>query len=258
VLSSTPPPPAVFDRSALDALGEVVADRIRRRDPRPGAALVGVTGSVAVGKTTTAEALAAYLRTGLSARVAVVSTDGFLYSNAELRARSLLDRKGFPETFDVDRLAACLSDLAVGAEGVDVPVYSHLAYDIVASRRVEPCDIAVIEGLHLLTAPVVDRLDVSIYLEASDSDLERWFIERVLELRAAARDQPDAYLHALADDSDDAVTAMASAVWRHVNLPNLHQHIRPPRPTADIVVEFGPQHDVVAVRTHGSSKHDHR
>jgi len=206
--------------------------------------LVGVTGSVAVGKSTLAAALAHGL--GDLGRVEVVATDGFLLPNSVLEEQGLIARKGFPETYDDPAMTAMIEGLRRLAD-VEVPVYSHETYDILAgaSHKLSKPDVVVLEGLHL--DPVVDSLDASIYLDAAQDDLRRWYVERFCALVAAARRDPSSFYARWADLADGEAVALAVNVWEGINLPNLLHHIAPMRERATIVVRKGPVHEVLAV-----------
>jgi type I pantothenate kinase len=210
-----------------------------------GARVVAVTGGVAAGKSTFAAALAADL-----GMVPVVATDGFLYSNAELAARDLIARKGFPESFDAAALRRFLE--AFRADGTaEAPVYSHLLYDVVAVERQRFAgERLVVEGLHL-AHPVLgvrDLLDFVIHLDADDADLVRWYLERFRLLREAAAEDPGAFLHPFRDLPAEVIEGMALDVWRDVNLVVLHDEIRPWASAADVVVRFDADHAISEVR----------
>ena len=217
-----------------------VAAVVREREAR----LIGVTGGVAAGKSTFAAALADQL--GL---VPVVATDGFLFPNEELAARGLTARKGFPESYD----AASLRELLVtfrASGAADAPVYSHLAYDVVPGERHRvDGDRLVVEGLHLdhPALGVRELLDIVIHVDADDDDLRRWFLERFRRLRAAAADDPDAFLHPYRDMPADVIEGMALDVWRDVNLVVLEDEIRPWASAADLVVHFAADHTIATI-----------
>jgi len=225
-----------------------VADLLAEREAGLGGpALVGLAGPVGVGKSTISRRLVELLdrRHGLGG--AVVATDGFLLPNAELLRRGLTDRKGFPESYDLDAIHRFVDSVRAGDEAVDVPVYDHLFYDVQAERRrVPPAAVVVFEGVNALH--VADRLDLGVYVDAAEPDVRRWFVTRVLELRDQAAGVPGAYLAPFADAPDEVVAAMAEGVWEAINLPNLRQAIEPTRERADVVVVKGPDHRVVEVR----------
>jgi type I pantothenate kinase len=220
---------------------EVVRQLVVERDAR----LVGVTGAVAVGKSTLAGAVAG--RVG----AAVVASDGFLLSNAVLAERDLTHRKGFPESFDAGALAAALDAWnATGA--VDVPVYSHLAYDVVPPPRRVVADRLVVEGLHLghPMLGVRDRFDVLVHLDAADDELARWYLDRFRALRAEAAADPDAFLHQFRDVPAEVIEGMAMDVWQTLNQVVIDDDIRPWASVADLVIHFGPAHEVEALVWH--------
>jgi type I pantothenate kinase len=225
--------------------------------------VIAVAGSVAVGKSTTARILQALLRRWPDhPQVDLVTTDGFLHPNAELDARGLMDRKGFPESYDLRRLLAFLSDVKAGKPEVHAPVYSHLTYDIVPGevQVVRQPDIMILEGLSVLETGdghgarrrpalfVSDFFDFSIYVDADERDIEQWYVERFLTLRETAfRDEQSFFRHFAALSEDDAV-AMARHIWRTINGVNLREHILPTRERAQLVLEKGADHSVNVVR----------
>lgn len=219
---------------------------------RPGEVrIVGLTGSVAAGKSTLAAAISAALQPSL--RVELIATDGFLLPNATLEARGLLWRKGFPESYDARRLHDVLESARHGE--VRVPVYSHSLYDIdpTQTRRIDRPDILLVEGLGL--APTVegrcaiDALDSLLYLDASEADLEHWFLERFMALWRAAADDPASFYNNFRHMSEAQALAFArSTVWEGVNLPNLRDHIVSARPRADILVRKARDHGLRLVR----------
>jgi type I pantothenate kinase len=219
---------------AGDATAEALVARlvVERR-----ARLVAVTGGVAAGKST----LAAAVATALPCAVAVVATDGFL--------RSGHPRKGFPESYDAVALAAFLDAARTGDATASAPVYSHLSYDVVPGERavVGDVDVVIVEGLHL-AAPgfgVRDRFDLVVHIDADDADLERWYLERFRSLRAAAEQDPAAYLHQYLSMGAEALDEIALDVWRTVNLVVLHDHARPAAAHADVVLHVDGDHALV-------------
>jgi type I pantothenate kinase len=225
--------------------------------------VIAVAGSVAVGKSTTARILQALLRRWPDhPQVDLVTTDGFLHPNAELDARGLMDRKGFPESYDLRRLLAFLSDVKAGKPEVHAPVYSHLTYDIVPGEEqvVRQPDIMILEGLSVLETGdghggrripalfVSDFFDFSIYVDADERDIEQWYVERFLTLRETAfRDEQSFFRH-FAALSEDAAVDMARQIWHTINGVNLREHILPTRERAQLVLEKGADHSVEAVR----------
>jgi len=217
------------------ALVEAAAD-----SSRP--VVVGIAGGVAVGKSRTA----AELEAELPGRVDVVSTDGFLFPNAVLAERGLVHRKGFPESYDVDALRSFLTAARAGALPRPVPCYSHVTYDVVGERVVAPLDVLIVEGLNVLAA-AADLLDVGVYLDASEEQLEAWFTTRFLALVAEARDDPSSFYRTFADLDADQAARLADQVWRGVNLVNLREHVAPSRARAGCVITKGAHHEVVGV-----------
>jgi type I pantothenate kinase len=195
---------------------------------------------VAAGKSTLAAAVADLIG------AAVVATDGFLHPNAVLAERDLTHRKGFPESFDGAALAAALDEWrATGT--VEVPVYSHLAYDVVPPPvRVTGARL-VVEGLHLghPLLGVRSRFDLLVHVDAADDDLARWYLDRFRQLRAAAADEPSAFLHPYRDLPAETIEGMAMDVWRALNLAVLEEDVRPWAHEADLVLRLGPAHEVV-------------
>ena len=217
----------------------------------PGAVLiVGVTGSVAAGKSTLCAALKAALEPAL--RVEVVSTDGFLWPNAVLAERGTLMRKGYPETYDVDGLAAALEGVRAGP--VTVPGYSHVVYDIdpSLSREVEPPDVLIVEGLGLTPRP--DGLDLLVYIDADEAHLEDWFAARFMDFwRAAEMDPTSFYARFRSMTAPEAEAFARSMVWTQMNLPNLREHIIKARDEADIVVRKQADHSLMLAGEAGPS-----
>jgi type I pantothenate kinase len=216
----------------------VVVDEVERT----GARLVGITGGVAAGKSTLAAAVAATLG------APVLATDGFLHPNAILAERDLTHRKGFPESFDAAALAAALDRWCAEGE-VEVPVYSHLFYDVVPPPVRLAGERLVVEGLHLghPGLGVRDRFDLLVHVDADEADLARWFLDRFRELRADAATVPGALLHPFKDLPADTVEGMAMDVWRAVNVAVLVEEVRPWEGAADLVVRLGPGHEVLEV-----------
>lgn len=217
-----------------------IATLVQARPGRP--LIIGITGSVAVGKTWLADALAA----ALPAPVAQLSTDGFLLPNAELEARGLVLRKGFPESYDADAMLATLAALRTGA--AMVPVHSHVTYDIdpALARRVGPADIILVEGLGLSGFPdgrsARDGLDCLIYIDADPADIEAWYVARFLGLWRAGADDPTSFYHRFATLPQADVVTLAQGTWAKINLPNLLDHIVHARETADIRLRKAADH----------------
>jgi len=220
--------------------------------------VIAVAGSVAVGKSTTARLLQRLLAAAPgSPRVDLVTTDGFLMPNAVLEARGLLGRKGFPESYDRRALLRFLADVKSGREEVFAPVYDHQSYDIVPGGRqaVDRPDILVVEGLNVLqagrradgTAPEVflsDFFDFSVYVDAAESDIQHWYVERFLGLRRTAFQDTDAYFHRFAGLTDEQARETALGIWAAVNGPNLRSNIAPTRSRARLVLQKASDHSV--------------
>jgi type I pantothenate kinase len=217
--------------------------------------VIGVAGSVAVGKSTTARVLRTLLsRWPNHPQVDLVTTDGFLWPQAELERQGLTNRKGFPESYDRRALLRFVADVKAGREEVRAPVYSHLSYDIVPgeSQVVRQPDILIIEGLNVLQpAPrlaISDLFDFSIYVDAHLDDIRRWYVERFLALRSTAFANPASYFHRYADLDDEQARDRAHQIWNEINEPNLLQNIRPTRARAGLVLQKGPDHAIDRLR----------
>lgn len=216
-----------------------------------GPTIAGLTGSVAAGKSTLAASLAQALAPHW--RVDVIQTDGFLFPNAELEARGLLLRKGFPESYDSARLAATLE--AARTRPVTVPAYSHSLYDIdpAGSRQIDQPDILLVEGLGFAPTAgdhgVIHALDSLIYLDATEEDLEHWFLDRFMRLWQAGKGDPASFYAQFSHLSEAEARGFGrTVVWRQINLPNLHDHIVRARPLADILVAKARDHSLRLVR----------
>ena len=213
--------------------------------------IVGITGAVAVGKSTLAAALEVTMRRYADARggeraVEVVCTDGFLYDNATLAAQGLSQRKGFPESYDAEALRRALASVRKGP--TDFPAYSHIIYDVdpALTRRIDPPHVLIVEGLGL-QEPTAVGLDALVYLDADEDLLETWFTERFVGFWRAAESDPNSF-YARFRSMDEAQThAFAAQVWRNINLPNLREHIVHARDHADWVVHKGPGHVIEAI-----------
>ena len=217
--------------------------------------IIGVAGSVAVGKSTTSRLLQVLLqRWDSHPRVDLVTTDGFLMPTAELERRKLMSRKGFPESYDRRALLRFVTDVKSGKPLVSAPVYDHTTYDIVpgAVQEVRRPDILILEGLNVLqtgpTLMVSDLFDFSVYVDARTADIEQWYIDRFLELRGTAFRRPGAHFAKYADTGDEEATEIAREIWQSINLPNLVENILPTRVRASLVLSKGLDHLVERVR----------
>jgi len=224
--------------------------------------VIGIAGSVAVGKSTTARILQALLaRWPNHPKVDLVTTDGFLFPNAFLESRGLMRRKGFPESYDRRRLVKFVADVKSGADEVSAPVYSHLAYDILPGHAqiVRKPDIMILEGLNVLQtgvgraenyAPVFvsDYFDFSIYVDADEADIRQWYVERFFTLRRTAFRDPASYFRRYAALSDDEAKERALSIWNEINGVNLRENILPTRFRASLILEKDADHSVRSVR----------
>lgn len=227
------------------------------QDEPPTPFVIGVAGSVAVGKSTTARLLRELLaRWDDTPRVELVTTDGFLHPNAELERRGLMARKGFPESYDRRALLRFVSQVKSGVAEVRAPVYSHLSYDIVPDAEiiVRRPDILIVEGLNVLQPPapgarlaVSDLFDFTVYVDARTADIEKWYVERFLRLQRGAFSDPKSYFHRFADMSEEEAVARAQQFWREINGPNLQQNIAPTRARASLVLRKAADHTVSKV-----------
>ncbi|KQM84719.1 type I pantothenate kinase [Agromyces sp. Leaf222] len=239
-------------KALRSATGEFLRERVETTP-----FVIGVAGSVAVGKSTIARVLRELLaRWEHTPRVELITTDGFLFPNAELERRGLMARKGFPESYDRRALLRFVSEVKAGAPEVRAPFYSHLAYDIVpdAQITVRRPDVLIVEGLNVLQPPgpghrlaVSDLFDFSIYVDARTSDIARWYEERFLKLQRGAFTNPRSYFHRYASLTEDEARARASEIWRTINEPNLLQNVRPTRSRASLVLRKSADHTVSTV-----------
>ena len=223
--------------------------------------IIGLGGSVAAGKSTTARVLRALLaRWPSHRRVDLVPTDGFLFPNAVLEERAMMERKGFPESYDLPKLLNFLAEVKSGQAPAEAPVYSHLVYDVLPDQKliIEQPDIVVVEGLNVLQPAklpkdgeaipyVSDFFDFSIYIDAAEELVESWYVERFLRLRQTSFRDPASYFHRYASLSEEKARETALSIWRTINLVNLTEHILPTRQRADLILRKGADHAVETV-----------
>lgn len=223
--------------------------------------IIGVAGSVAVGKSTTARVLRALLaRWPDHPRVDLLTTDGFLFPNAELERRGIMDRKGFPESFDTARLLNFLGDVKSGVATAEAPVYSHFHYDIISGQtaRIEKPDILIVEGLNVLQPArlpvdgeaipfVSDFFDFSIYIDAEPELIQQWYVTRFMRLRTTAFRDPAAYFHRYSKLTNDEAEQRALSIWRTINLKNLNENILPTRQRASLILRKAWNHSIEMV-----------
>lgn len=242
--------------TALQQLA-AVTDTFLATDPAPVPYIIGIGGSVAVGKSTTARVLQALLsRWPDHPHVGLITTDGFLYPNAELEARGLMRRKGFPESYDTAALLDVLRAVKSGEPEVTAPVYSHLSYDIVPGELavIRQPDVLIVEGLNVLqgnttssSQVVSDFFDFSIYVDAEEATIKSWYIERFLALRDSVFANPDSYFRHYANLDTEETIAVATGLWDGINAPNLEQNIAPTRQRARCILTKGHDHKVERV-----------
>lgn len=221
---------------------------------RPTPFIIGIAGSVAVGKSTVARLLCELLsQWDDTPHVELVTTDGFLWPNAELHRRNIMHRKGFPESYDRRALMRFLTQIKSGSPEVSAPVYSHVVYDIVPEERrvVRSPDILIVEGLNVLQPPTAttalalsDMFDFSIYVDARTSDIARWYEERFLKLQRSAFTQPESFFRRYADLSKHEALEVARSIWDSINLPNLEQNVLPTRSRARLILRKGTDHAI--------------
>ncbi len=224
--------------------------------------IIGIAGSVAVGKSTTSRVLQKLLSmTPDQPKVELVTTDGFLYCNEELSKRGIMHRKGFPESYDAKKLMAFLSAAKSGKERLEVPLYSHLYYDVEKDKTHEfdlP-DILIVEGINVLQVTrskqtlkrrvfVSDFFDFSIYVDANEKDIKQWFLDRFIKLQKTAFSNPDSYFFQYSTWPLDKLLQFANEVWDNINSPNLNENILPTRFRADLIIEKGSEHFTRGIR----------
>lgn len=224
--------------------------------------VIGIAGSVAVGKSTTARVLHKLLSMNAATpRVALITTDGFLYPNSVLEEQGILNRKGFPESYDASRLLNFLSAVKSGRRNLLSPKYSHLYYDVIPDEYdiIDQPDVLIVEGINVLqvnTTPsfnrrkifVSDFFDFSIYVDADIESIRNWYVHRFLLLKETAFQQPDSFFYHYADLTESEAIAMANNVWEEINLPNLRDNILPTRLRSSLILEKSPDHSVRNIR----------
>lgn len=224
--------------------------------------IIGIAGSVAVGKSTTARILQALLsRWPEHPKVALVTTDGFLRPNKELVARNLMHKKGFPESFDIKALVEFVASIKSGKEHVTAPIYSHLTYDILPDKKIEieKPDIVILEGLNVLQSAinypehphrvfVSDFVDFSIFVDADTDLLKKWYVQRFLKFREGAFTDPNAYFHSYSQMPEKEAINIAEKIWDEINGVNLNENIRPTRKRANLILKKAANHQVAKVK----------
>jgi type I pantothenate kinase len=218
--------------------------------------VIGIAGSVAVGKSTTARILKELLaRWPSSPKVDLVTTDGFLYSNTELNKRGLMKKKGFPESYNVREVLQFLSDIKAGKSNVQAPLYSHTHYDVLADEFniIDKPDILIFEGINVLQSSdvvrdgvaipfVSDYFDFSIFIDAKTQYVEKWYMDRFMRLRETSFIDPASFFHRYSQISEEDALAYGQSLWNNINLANLRENILPTRPRADLVLRKGSNH----------------
>lgn len=223
--------------------------------------IIGVAGSVAAGKSTTARVLKAMLsRWPNTPKVELVTTDGFLMPNAELQRQGLMERKGFPESYDAVAMLKFLARVKAGERNVEAPLYSHLVYDVLPDDKVviDRPDILIFEGINVLQGPRRDRqgkpvpfvsdfFDFSVYIDADEADLRGWYVERFMRLRETAFRDPKSFFRKYAELSEQDALGTANGIWDRINLVNLRENIVPSRPRASLILRKGSDHRIAEV-----------
>lgn len=246
--------------AATQNLAEVTGTFLGTRAP-PVPYVIGLAGSVAVGKSTTARLLQALLsRWPNHPRVDLVTTDGFLFPNEVLESKGIMHRKGFPESYDQPELISFLGHIKAGAAEASAPVYSHTTYDIVPGERtvIRQPDVLIIEGLNVLqgrspahasrpTSFVSDFFDFSIYVDAEEAHVEQWYVDRFLALRDTVFQDDRSFFRRYGNLSTEEAITEARGIWRAINGPNLHENIAPTRDRSDLVLVKSAAHEVAEV-----------
>ena len=237
-------------------LGEATSEFLQEEDTTT-PFVVAVAGSVAVGKSTIARLLRELMsRWADTPRVELVTTDGFLYSNAELERRGLMDRKGFPESYDRRALIEFLTEVKSGAPEARAPFYSHMRYDIVPDAHVvvRRPDVVIVEGLNVLQpaatpndVAVSDLFDFSVFVDADVENIQKWYVDRFLALRKGSFSNPHSYFNVFAHLTDDEAETTAMGYWNDINMPNLVENVLPTKHRATLVLRKGADHAVESV-----------
>jgi type I pantothenate kinase len=236
----------------VNAYRALAVESVARREHKT-PVLVGIAGGVGVGKSTAAATVREHL-VAASVPVEVVCTDAFLLPNAELESRGISMRKGFPESFDAPALAACLSALEAGRSVVEIPVYSHATYDRAPDevQLLGRADVVIVEGVNALQPPVVDHLDLAVYIDADEADMRIWFVDRFLALCEAAIADETSFYRGFAGMTREQQRGIADWTWREINAVNLRDHIAPSRSRADWVLSKRRDHSIRASSVPGA------
>jgi type I pantothenate kinase len=243
-VSNSPSPDLIStaDSDALRPVAGIIAEQLGESRT----ALVGLAGGVAVGKSTAANALRVVLDQHERLNCSIVSSDGFLLSNSTLIDQGIFHRKGFPESYDRSAINAFIGAIRARQFPVSVPRYDHLISDVLDVKAgVDATDVVLFEGVN--TLGFASSFDLSIYIDAAESSMRQWYLDRVLELRRRSVDEPSAFFAGFASLSDEEFVERAESIWEAVNLPNLLEHIEPTRDLADVIIMKAPDHSIESV-----------